>query len=91
MTKMATLFRKEEPGGVGIAGDGGGLQGVGDVRLVELVRVLAVPGAFNYRPLSDGLLSREVEPEPPESRLKVLMHGSPYTDDKLLNYVADTL
>ena len=80
---MATLFRKEEPGG--------GLQGVGDVRLVELVRVLAVPGAFNYRPLSDGLLSREVEPEPPESRLKVLMHGSPYTDDKLLNYVADTL
>ena len=88
MTKMATLFRKEEPGG-GIAGDG--LQGVGDVRLVELVRVLAVPGAFNYRPLSDGLLSREVEPEPPESRLKVLMHGSPYTDDKLLNYVADTL
>ena len=29
---MATLFRKEEPGG-GIAGDGGGLQGVGDVRL----------------------------------------------------------
>lgn len=65
MTKMATLFRKEEPGG-GIAGDdGGGLQGVGDVRLVELVRVLAVPGAFNYRPLSDGLLSREVEPEPP--------------------------
>ena len=90
MTKMATLFRKEEPGG-GIADDGGGLQGVGDVRLVELVRVLAVPGAFNYRPLSDGLLSREVEPEPPESRLKVLMHGSPYTDDKLLNYVADTL
>ena len=48
MTKMATLFRKEEPGGGsgGIAGDGGGLQGVGDVRLVELVRVLAVPGAF---------------------------------------------
>ena len=91
MTKMATLFRKEEPGGGGIASDGGGLQGVGDVRLVELVRVLAVPGAFNYRPLSDGLLSREVEPEPPESRLKVLMHGSPYTDDKLLNYVADTL
>ena len=91
MTKMATLFRKEEPGGGGINGDGGGLQGVGDVRLVELVRVLAVPGAFNYRPLSDGLLSREVEPEPPESRLKVLMHGSPYTDDKLLNYVADTL
>lgn len=88
---MATLFRKEEPGGGGIAGDGAGLQGVGDVRLVELVRVLAVPGAFNYRPLSDGLLSREVEPEPPESRLKVLMHGSPYTDDKLLNYVADTL
>ena len=64
---MATLFRKEEPGGgsAGIAGDGGGLQGVGDVRLVELVRELAVPGAFNYRPLSDGLLSREVEPEPP--------------------------
>ena len=63
---MATLFRKEEPGGGGgIADDGGGLQGVGDVRLVELVRVLAVPGAFNYRPLSDGLLSREVEPEPP--------------------------
>jgi hypothetical protein len=91
MTKMATLFRKEEPGGGGIAGDGGGLQGVGDVRLVELVRVLAVPGAFNYRPLSGGLLSREVEPEPSESRLKVLMHGSPYTDDKLLNYVADTL
>jgi hypothetical protein len=91
MTKMATLFRKEEPGGGGIAGDDGGLQGVGDVRLVELVRVLAVPGAFNYRPLSGGLLSREVEPEPPESRLKVLMHGSPYTDDKLLNYVADTL
>ena len=88
---MATLFRKEEPGGGsgGIAGDG--LQGVGDVRLVELVRELAVPGAFNYRPLSDGLLSREVEPEPRESRLKVLMHGSPYTDDKLLNYVADTL
>ena len=56
MTKMATLFRKEEPGGGGIAGDGGGLQGVGDVRLVELVRVLAVPGAFNYRPLSGGLL-----------------------------------
>ena len=52
MTKMATLFRKEEPGGGGgIADDGGGLQGVGDVRLVELVRVLAVPGAFNYRPL----------------------------------------
>ena len=92
MTKMATLFRKEEPGGGGgIAGDDGGLQGVGDVRLVELVRELAVPGAFNYRPLSDGLLSRELEPEPPESRLKVLMHGSPYTDDKLLNYVADTL
>ena len=93
MTKMATLFRKEEPsgGGGGIAGDGAGLQGVSDVRLVELVRVLAVPGAFNYRPLSDGLLAREVEPEPPESRLKVLMHGSPYTDDKLLNYVADTL
>jgi hypothetical protein len=91
MTKMATLFRKEEPGG-GDGGDGGGsLQGVGDIRLVELVRVLAVPGAFNYRPLSGGLLSREVEPEPPESRLKVLMHGSPYTDDKLLNYVADTL
>ena len=94
---MATPFRKEEPGGGGgggggIAGDdGGGLQGVGDVRLVELVRILAVPGAFNYRPLSDGLLSREVEPEPRESRLKVLMHGSPYTDDKLLNYVADTL
>ena len=89
---MATPFRKEEPGGGVIAGDdGGGLQGVGDVRLVELVRVLAVPGAFNYRPLSDGLLSREVEPEPRESRLKVLMHGSPYTDDKLLNYVADTL
>ena len=66
MTKMATLFRKEEPGGGGgIADDGGGLQGVGDVRLVELVRVLAVPGAFNYRPLSDGLLSREMEPEPP--------------------------
>ena len=64
MTKMATLFRKEEPSGGGIAGDGGGLQGVGVVRLVELVRVLAVPGAFNYRPLSDGLLSREVEPEP---------------------------
>ena len=64
--------------------DGGGLQGVGDVRLVELVRVLAVPGAFNYRPLSGGLLSREVEPEPPESRLKVLMHGSPYTETSFL-------
>ena len=84
MTKMATLFRKEEPGGGGIAGDGGGLQGVGDVRLVELVRVLAVPGAFNYRPLSGGLLTREVEPEPPESRLKVLMHGSPYTETSFL-------
>ena len=82
---MATLFRKEEPGGGGIAGDGGGLQGVGDVRLVELVRVLAVPGAFNYRPLSGGgLPSREVEPELPEWRLKVLMHGSPYTETSFL-------
>ena len=91
---MATLFRKEEPGGGGgIAGDGGGgLQGVGDVRLVELVRVLAVPGAFNYRPLSGGLLSlwwsgawaSRVEIESADARIAI--YG-----DKLLNYVADTL
>ena len=76
--------------GDSIAGDGGGLQGVGDVRLVELVRVLAVPGAFNYRPLSGGLLTREVEPEPrveiESADARIAIYG-----DKLLNYVADTL
>ena len=52
---------------------------------------LAVPGAFNYRPLSGGgLLSREVEPEPrveiESADARIAIYG-----DKLLNYVADTL
>ena len=52
--------------------------------------LLAVPGAFNYRPLSGGLLSREVEPEPrveiESADARIAIYG-----DKLLNYVADTL